>query len=377
MPPFVFGKIATRENFTDRIAESKQLEANFKNLVNTIIISPRRWGKSSLVERACMSLKNDKEYAIVKMDAFNCRTEEVFYKTFSKAVISAMNNAVEGMMESARKYLSRFLPTITMSDSEGKYEFSLKIDLKDKSFSPDDILDLPQLVAADKKKKLVICIDEFQTIKDYEDSVAFQRNLRSHWQKHQDVCYCLYGSKRNMMVDLFADEKNPFYKFGDILFLEKISKIHWVDFIVERFQSTGKNISMQMAGYIADLAENHPYYVQQLSQLVWFRCADECTWQDVDEAFGGLVGQLSLVFSMIVDELTPKQINFLFAVADGVTNYTSMEVLSKYKLGTSANVKNLKNALSSKEIIDILPNGISIQDPIFKYWLQNVYGKCV
>ncbi|MBP5473720.1 MAG: ATPase, partial [Bacteroidales bacterium] len=84
MPPFVFGKIATSENFTDRIVECKHLEANFKNLVNTIIISPRRWGKSSLVERACMSLKDDKEYAIVRMDAFNCRTEEDFYKTFSK-----------------------------------------------------------------------------------------------------------------------------------------------------------------------------------------------------------------------------------------------------------------------------------------------------
>lgn len=79
---------------------------------------------------------------------------------------------------------------------------------------------------------MIVCIDEFQTIKDYPDTLSFQRELRSHWQQHSYVAYCLYGSKRNMMIDLFADSNNPFYKFGDMLFLQKISRDEWVKFII-------------------------------------------------------------------------------------------------------------------------------------------------
>lgn len=74
--------------------------------------------------------------------------------------------------------------------------------------------------------------------------------LRSHWQKHSYVAYCLYGSKRNMMIDLFADSNNPFYKFGDMLFLQKISRDEWVKFIVKRFNDTGKLISEDLAGIL-------------------------------------------------------------------------------------------------------------------------------
>ena len=41
--PFIFGKIATEKNFTDRELETANLVQNFTSLINTIIISPRRW----------------------------------------------------------------------------------------------------------------------------------------------------------------------------------------------------------------------------------------------------------------------------------------------------------------------------------------------
>lgn len=94
----------------------------------------------------------------------------------------------------------------------------------------------------------------------------------------------------------------------------------------------------------------------------------------MEEAFDNLIGQLSLLFANIIDMLTPKQISFLLAVADGNSNFSSKDVLSKYKLGTSANVKNLKKATLEKDLIDILPgNNIEIQDPAFEYWLKYVY----
>lgn len=87
-----------------------------------------------------------------------------------------------------------------------------------------------------------------------------------------------------------------------------------------------------------------------------------------------MIGQLSLLFTNIIDSLTSRQISFLIAVADGVVNFSSKDILKHYQLGTSANIKNLKKATLEKDLIDILPgNTIEIQDPAFEYWLKNVY----
>ena len=119
---------------------------------------------------------------------------------------------------------------------------------------------------------------------------------------------------------------------------------------------------------IADKMKKHPYYTQQLSQQTWLRTSKECSEAIVNEAFNSLIGQLSLLFTNIIDSLTSRQISFLIAVADGVVNFSSKDILKHYQLGTSANIKNLKKA------IDILPgNTIEIQDPAFEYWLKNVY----
>lgn len=374
--PFVFGKIASNQDFTDRVVETQHLLDNFRGLVNTVLISPRRWGKSSLVAKASeiYAQESDKNI-VVHIDLFNCRTVDKFYETFAKELISATNTAFEEIVSSSLKYLSRFAPNFQASDPAGSFELSFGIDIRDKKMSFDEILDLPQTIAREKGKHIIVCIDEFQTIKDYDDSFAFQCSLRAHWQKHQDVAYCLFGSKRNMMIDLFADSQNPFYKFGDLIFLQKIASEDWVKFIIERFEETGKYISEEVAFKIAQMVECHPYYVQQLSQLSWFRTHLECTEDIVKEAFSSLCAQLSLVFSHIIDGLTPSQIGFLQAVADGVSSFTSQAVLAKYRLGSSANVKNIKQALEKKELIDIQPGRIEIQDPVLKFWMLREYRK--
>lgn len=372
--PFVFGRIASEQEFTDRQMETRHLLNNFNGLVNTILISPRRWGKSSLVSKAAkLYADQDSTNLVVYLDLFSCRTEDAFYKEFAKAIIAATNSSFGDFVASALKYLSRFAPVFSSSDPMGTYEFSFGVDVRDKQMDFSEVLDLPQKIAVEKGKRIIVCIDEFQTIKEYSDSLAFQRTLRSHWQKHTNVAYCLYGSKRNMMIDLFADSNNPFYKFGDLIFLQKISRNDWVEFIVRRFSETGKSISEELAGYIADKVENHPYYVQQLSQLSWFRTTQECTRDDVDDAFDGLESQLALVFSLMLDSLTPSQIGFLRAVANGVTQLSSQSVLAKYRLGSSANVANIKVALEKKELIDVLPDMINIQDPVFKHWILTQY----
>ena len=373
--PFVYGRIADDLNFTDREDEVALLTQNFKNLINTIIISPRRWGKTSLVNKCARLLSEEsKDILVCQVDIFNCRTEEQFYTAYANALMRISTSAWEEFVAGVKKYLSRMAPTVSLSEGSQNYELSFGISFKDNRLSYDEILDLPQQIAKDKGKKIIVCIDEFQNINEYEDSLAFQRKLRAHWQTHTSVCYCLYGSKRHMLLSIFNDYSMPFYKFGDILFLQKIERKDWVVFISQRFADTGKQISDELSGMIADKMKNHPYYTQQLSQQTWLRTSKDCSEAIVNEAFSSLIGQLSLLFTNIIDTLTSRQISFLIAVADGVVNFSSKDILKQYQLGTSANIKNLKKATLEKDLIDILPgNTIEIQDPAFEYWLKNVY----
>jgi len=372
--PFVYGKVADNENFTDREKDLNYLANNFKGLINTIIISPRRWGKTSLVNKAMDEFAKSSDYIVCKIDIFNCRTEEQFYTAFANSVLKSSFTAWEEFIGGAKKYLMRMLPKIAMSDNTQNFELSFGIDFKDHSLSFDEILDLPQTIAKDKNKNVIVCIDEFQNINEYNDSLGFQQKLRSHWQLHNKVCYCLYGSKRHMLLNIFSDNQMPFYKFGDIHFLQKISRPDWVHFIEKRFNDTGKKITPELCGIIADKTKNHPYYTQQLSQQVWLRTTYESSAEIVNEAFDALVNQLSLLFSNIIDSLTAKQISFLVALANGEKNFSSKEALRKYDLGTSANIKNLKQVALNKDIIDILPeNIIEFQDPVFEYWLKKSF----
>lgn len=368
--PFVFGKIADGEDFTDRVTDTEKLRNNFLGLVNTIIISPRRWGKSSLVNHTLEQMRDNKEYLVCKIDIFNCRSEAQFYQTYVNAILKASCSKMEEFIEAAKKYVGAFGPKLTLSDSSMQYELTLGIDFKDKQYSYDEILDLPQKIALEKGKKFIVCIDEFQNVSSYDDSMDFQRKLRSHWQTHNCVGYCMYGSKRHMLLDIFSNYEMPFYKFGDIMFLDKIGKEDWVRFIVARYAATGKVVTESAARSITRKADCHPYYVQQLSQIAWLRTKKTCNEDIVEEAFESLMGQLSLLFSNIVDNLTAKQINFLQAVANGEKNFSSREVLTKYQLGTSANIKNLKKAMQDKDLIDVTPNSITLQDPIFAHWIK-------
>ena len=374
--PFVYGKLALLDNYTNRQKEIQQLRNNFTSLINTIIISPRRWGKSSLVNHVAEVIKEErnKELVICRLDIFNCHTEEQFYKAYANAILKSTTSAWDEFVAGVKKYLGKFAPKILFSDATQTYELSFGIELKESQLSLDEILDLPQQIAVDTKKKVVVCIDEFQNINDYRDSLAFQRRLRSHWQLHSKVCYCLYGSKRHLLMNIFNSYEMPFYRFGDVLFLQKIGREDWVTFISERFKATGKEISETLSGAIADTMQNHPYYVQQYSQQVWLRTKKTCTQATLDEALSGLIDQLSLLFTNIIDSLTARQIAFLTAIVAGETNFSSKEVLKKYDLGTSANIKNLKNALLGKDLIDMVQHDkMEIQDPVFLQWLKRVY----
>jgi len=373
--PFVYGKLAVENNFTDRIKETNQLIFNFSSGVNTILISPRRWGKSSLVTHAAkIASESNTNLRFCFIDMFNVRSEEQFYQILAEKVLNASSSKLEGIIEQSKSFLGNLIPKISFSpDSE--LNFTLSLDWQEVRKNPDTILDLAENIAQKKNLNFIVCIDEFQNMSNFDDPLAFQQKLRSHWQKHQKSSYCLYGSKRHMLMDVFTNASMPFYKFGDIFFLEKIKQKEWIPFIIKQFADTGKEIDEENSKLITNLSECHPYYVQQLAQQSWFRTQKSCNKENIEEAFENIIQQLSLLFQTRTDELIETQVNLLKAILIGETQLSSKETINKYHLGSSGNVLKSKKMLVNKEIIDIQGDQPSLLDPFYKYWLAKYYFK--
>ena len=372
-PPFVFGRIADADNFTDRESERARLRANFESLINTVIISPRRWGKSSLVQRVTADLLAAKsDVRVCRIDLFDVRTEADFYAHLAPSVMKATLRKWDEWVEAVRSFLAHLRPTLSLSP-EPSAQISLDIDWQTAVQSPDDVLDLAERIAESRKLKLVVCIDEFQAVAGFPDAEGFQRKLRAHWQRHQHVSYCLYGSKRHMLLDIFSNPELPFYRFGDIMLLSKIDNAVWGDFIAERFRATGKSITPELGRMLAESVDNHSYYVQQLAQQAWLRTTSRCDAAIVEASLAALTDQLSLLFTGLVESMTRRQLSFLEAVLDGHRALSAQSTLRAYDLGTSANVSRIKDTLIAREIIDVGDNGVEFLDPVFRHWLRTVY----
>lgn len=367
--PFVFGVAASGDNFTDRESETARLLTNFRSGVNTVLISPRRWGKTSLVRKVCRLAQTD-ELKIVYLDIFSCRSDADFYDAFASAVLKQTSTKVEEWMENIRQFLSRISPKISLG-ADPAADFSFSLELTPKREDIDEILQLPEKIAEKKGCRIVVCIDEFQQIGEFKDSKTFQKRLRSVWQLQKHVSYCLFGSKKHLMNELFECKSLPFYKFGDAIYLQKIATADWVGYIRSRFEATGKSIPAELAEEICRRVDNHSSYVQQLAWLVWTRTGKEATRQELEAAFQDIIDQNTPLFEKQTESLTSFQMNFLRAIIDGVhSEFTTQEVMRKYQLGSSANVSIIKRALIKKELIEIDKRKAVIPDPIMKVWLQ-------
>lgn len=368
--PFVFGVRVEGDTFTDRKEETNHLKMNFLYGVNTILISPRRMGKTSLVEKVssmveCESLK------IAKIDAFGCRSENDFINAFATAVVRATSTKWEEWIENTKTFLSRFIPKISIGQ-DPLSDFSIALEYNKSNTVTEDILQLPETIAKQKGIKIVICIDEFQQIADFPDSLTFQKKLRSIWQLQRNVSYCLYGSKKHMMETMFQSQSHPFYRFGDIFYLNKIAESDWVEFICNRFKVTGKEISPELATEICSVTDRYSSYVQQLSWLVWLRTTFRATKEDVEYGIDHMLDACEPLFIQQTESLSSYQMNFLRALTDGVTTgFTRSEVLNNYQLGTAANISRLKKALMEKDLIALTaPKKLQISDPILALWLK-------
>ena len=369
---FVFGVSVSDYNFIGRKEEIRRLKMNFEEGINTILISPRRWGKTSLVRKVC-DVVDRKKVIPVFVDIFKCKTEYELYNALAEAVLKQTASKAELWMDNARDFIARLSPKVSFSP-EPNSEFALSLGISPKTHAPEEILSLAEEIAQKKQKRIVVCIDEFQQIGEMADSISIQKRLRSVWQHQRLTSYCLFGSKKHTMMNVFQKRNMPLYQFGDFKFLDKIPTETWVEYIVQHFKDRQRTISTEQAAKICQLVDNYSSYVQQLSWLV-FSLIDEgqvVTDEHLKQGVKDLLNSQEQLFMQQIEPLTAYQMNFLRCILSGHhDDFGETAVREEFQLGSVSNITRLKTALVDKDIVEMSGKRYYITDPVFALWFRS------
>ena len=368
---FVYGIAVTDYNFTGRSAETRRLKANFEAGINSILISPRRWGKTSLVDHVCRQFV-DNDIITVRLDIFGCKTEYDFYNTLAVAVLKQTASKVQLWMDEARDFLARLTPKIGIP-IDPTSEISVSLGITPETHTPEEILNLVETIATRKKRHIVVCIDEFQQVGEFDNTKEVQAKLRSVWQHHHYTSYCLYGSKLHMMSKIFLNRSMPFYQFGDLLWLQKIPTNDWMDYIISHFETAGKHISEQMVERICETVDNYPSYVQHLALILLNHLPQggSVTEDMMPSAISELISTNEALYMQQVEPLSGYQMNLLKAIVSGIhSGYNEKRVRSMFDLGSPSNMVRLRDALIERDLVYSEMQQLHLTDPVFGLWFK-------
>jgi hypothetical protein len=174
-----------------------------------------------------------------------------------------------------------------------------------------------------------------------------------------------------MLSAIFEKQSMPFYRFGDVFYLQKIEANHWLRFVQSSFKKTGKKISKKLALQLIEVMESHTYYVQQFAHIVWNNTQTEVDEHIYQQSIRDIIGRNSLMFENIYEGLSLGQMKVLrMLVESPEAKYTGAQMINKYDLASSANVMQALKALENKEVIDRFEGSPQFVDPVFRMWIM-------
>lgn len=362
--------LASGKGFCNRAVELAQLHSNIINLTHTFIISPRRYGKTSLALRAIETSKLPAAHIDLFMKSELNPVLQEFYEG-----CASLASKITKPSEKAIQLIERFLKNIKISLKLGKigleYEFTpiqanAAIGFKQLLIGIDELL-------IKQKQHAIIFIDEIQSIAETELFSEVEGALRFVAQKTKHITFIFSGSSRHLLSEIFEDKNRPFYKLCHKMALERISREHYLRFINKFALAKWKSIFSQEAiQMILDLTELHPYYVNVLCEKL-FAINKLPNAIDVIQAWNLTCTEEQGSIARDVEFLTPKQKSLLAAIArhPGLKEVTAKEFIQKLNMtprGASLGIKTLlRHDLIEKTAEDIF----RVVDPILAYWLKN------
>lgn len=370
--PFFFGEVVTGENFTNRVDEVKRLTAELRGGHNIFLISPRRYGKTSLIINVLEHL--DKEGLITfYIDLYKVASLRELLEAYAKGIARSCTTRVERFSEFIKDIFPGLRPKIIIG-SDGVPSIELDIRLNDRELfdSLEEVFDVPEKIAKKRKRNFVVVFDEFQEILNL-DGERIEKMMRACFQHHHKVAYLFAGSKRHLIYSMVSDPNRAFYKLGDIMNLQKIESAEMMVFLKKQFSRGPIKVTDSLINYVLEISENVPYNIQYLCHHLWNWCleAKRAEKQDVMKVVDNIIAEQSANYIALWDRLSLHQRLFLKAISKFQTKpIFSKDFIAENELGTSGSIQKSITLLKKKNIIDVDGKEIRFNDVFFKEWIK-------
>ena len=371
--PFVFGEVVTEHAFVDRIEELGQVVRDMRDRQKLFLLSPRRFGKSSLVVAAFERLKAEGfRTAIIPVSDFASYRQ--FLEKFADRVMRAAGpwNHVKDWVG---RFISQIKPEAALDVATGEVKFSLGkgIDVDPAPLAPE-VFALPGDLAAKGGFRMAICLDEFQQVKGFNGD-SIENALRNAVQTQREVGYVFAGSQPSLMEEMLA-AKRPFHKAGPQLFLGKIAAKPWEEFIARQFARRGRQAARDAVQELLKTADLIPYDVQRLAHELWdyaeLHGQRKLETDDVRLVTRKLVASQAQYYERLWEQLSLRQRAVLQALAArGAAALYSEAVRREHGLGPASTVQKSLQALESQDIIDRYQEEYFFLDPLFAEWVRD------
>lgn len=349
--PFKFGTLVDEPYFTDRVEELARIGQFLKSENHLVLISPRRYGKSSLVRKAVR--ESGRPYVWVNMQQVLSR--EDFAAKLLKSIFKQFK------MEKVKHFLRNFrvLPSVSVNPMTEEMSVSFQPLADSRAVFEDSMALLGEISSAEHR--LVVVFDEFQDILEIDKHI--DRELRTIMQEQTNINYILLGSQESMMTDIFERPKSPFYHFGMLMRLSKIPQEDFLRYLQDRLSPVTDN-SEDIARKILSFTDNHPYYTQQLASAIWDLIALGKSDTDVfDNAIADIVQAHDLDYERLWLTFNKTDQLMIRLVCQG-----SNPVKSRM-LPTSTMTSSLKRLAQKGYIINKEKDEYAMEDPFFKEWI--------
>jgi uncharacterized protein len=373
--PFVYGEVVPSGAFVDREVELDRLVSDLGNGQKVFLISPRRYGKSSLIRQALDSLRR-RGALTIDITVSSYSSYLAFLEGYARAIAS-----VESKWDRARTWLTEAIvstrPEIRYEPKEsGLGRFSVAFPqvttTRDVNRLANEVFLLPGKLASERKRTIVVALDEFQAIDSFNGG-SVEHALRAATQHQRQVGYIFAGSEPSLMEKMIGPRR-PFYKAGPVMRLHKISATLFGDFIEQRFVKTGMKPDAGVAEAIVELAGNLPYDVQRLAHETWddvrAKGARKATLEDLHGTLTRLLSEQETIFEALWQRLTLQQRATLRAVVlQGGREIHSADARSRHRLGGPSTIQKSLAALTKQDVLLKEGPRYVVVDSLLREWV--------
>ena len=373
--PFVYGEIVTAGAFADREDERTRLGRDLAAGQKVFLISPRRYGKSSLVRDVMRGLAGQ-GVLTVEVTVAASSSYIGFLESYAQALVAA-DTPASRLRRWAGELLGAIKPELRLeADPTGRAGFALAFPTartaRDAARVAAEVFALPARIAAARKQRMAVALDEFQAIAAF-DSGTVEHALRAAVQEQRQVGYVFSGSEPSLMERMLGPRR-PFYKAGPVVRLQKIDAQEFASFIDTRFQGSGIKPEPGLGEAIVDLAANVPYDVQRLAHETWddVRAAGRksVTVDDLHATLLRLLGEQQTVFEESWQRLTLPQRAVLRAlVIEEGRELMSADVRARHRLPGTSTVQAALAALLRQDIVTKDDGRYIAVDSLYREWV--------